>query len=547
VIHHPADDRRGLVYVGGSVVTVDPARPTAAAIATRGGRIVAVGSEEDCRQAVGLDPQQLEAADGPHDGQHGPAIVDLAGRTLLPGFVDAHVHPLVLCLMAHYDDLSAARSVSEALDALADRARVAERADWVVGLGLRPEVLDERRLPTAAELDKIGDGQVVVVISSDGHRSAGNSIALKVAGIRNNTPDPIGGAFERDHQSRLTGVCHERATHVMLRMLPVPDTDQLRSLLRQVGRDLVQQGITSAGLGLQTDIEGSHGPAFAHESRLMMLLADELPIGCHAILGGKPFRAVDARAATSLHAPGRGRTVTGISVVLDGTFEGHGAWLREPYADRPGHRGWPTPADDDIATHMENAHLEGLQICVHAVGDAAVDRAIELFAGLQARHPDDGRGPRHRVEHAALVDERAAARLAELDVAAVLRPRLARAQVDWLTDRLGAGRADEAHPFPRLSQAGVLVAAASDASLGDLDQLASIAHTPLPVDEALAVHTRHAAATLHQDHEVGMLREGHRADLVVLSGDPTSVPTETGTSVADITVESTVVGGRLVV
>lgn len=549
VVHHPPDDARGVLYRGGPVVTVDPTRQRPAeAVATRAGRIVAVGTEDDCRRALDLDDAPSPNADGdrPDDG---PVVVDLAGRALLPGFVDAHVHPFALCLAVHAVDLRNTRSIPEVLDLLGDRARVTERGDWVVGVGVEPECLVERRLPGAAELDKISDGQVVVVISRQGGRAAGSSAALSVAGIRNNTPDPVGGAFERDHQSRLTGVCYERGSHVLTGTLPLPDHDTLRDLMRQVGADLVARGITSVGVGLQTDAEGYGGAAFAHEARSLMLLVDELPVGCHAILGGPLYRAVDARTASSLHAVERNRTVAGISLCLDGTLDGHGAWLHEPYADRPGHRGWPLADSARVMSRIEAAHREGFQVSVCATGDAATAQALDLFADLRARHPGDD-GPRHRVEHVTLVDDATLPRFAELGVAAVLRPTRARDHAVWLPERLGPERTRRAHPGRRLVDAGALVAAASDAPAGDIDIPATIADLvrgtsgdgALRPDEALALFTRHAAAALGQEQRTGSISEGLRADLVVLSADPTALPAD---QIADVTVAATVVGGRL--
>jgi predicted amidohydrolase YtcJ len=564
-VHHHADDARGVLYRGGPVVTVDPDRPRAEAVATRAGRIVAVGSEERCRQALDMTHNP------PGEASDGPAVVELAGRALLPGFVDAYVHPLALCLNAFAVDLGPARSIADVLDLLSERARTADRSEWVVGIGLRPELLDERRLPVATELDKIADGQVVVVVARDGYRSAGSSVALTVAGIRNNTADPVGGSFERDHQSRLTGVCYGRATHQLIGMLSLPDHETLRDLIRVVGTDLVARGITSIGMGLQTDAEGYGGAAFAHEARSLMLLVDELPVGCHAILGGEPLQAVDARTASPLHDPERNRTVAGISMSIDGSLDGHGAWLREPYRDRPGHRGWPICDAEGIGARIDAAVDEGFQVSVRATGDAATALALDLFADLRQRRPETAE-LRHRVEHATLVDDATLPRFADLGVAAVLRPMRAPGQGTWLPARLGLDRARQAHPARRLVDAGALVAAASDAPVDDADVPRAIADLVLGADyepdghddrgrpdggddgggegaggqgglrpdEAVAVWTRNAAAALGQDHAVGTIREGHRADLVVLSADPTIL---TAGQIADLQVCGTIVGG----
>jgi hypothetical protein len=547
---HPANDARGVLYRGGSILTVDPAQPRAEAVATRAGRIVAVGSEGDCRRALGL----AEASDDVVEPDGRAVVVDLAGGALLPGFVDAHLHPMAMCFFAANLDLGSATSVADVLDGLADRARVTAPGEWVIGLQITAEQLAEQRLPNIAELDAAGAGRAVVLLGRDGHSSIGNTVALAAAGIRGSRVDPPGGAFERDERGRLTGVCRETATQVLLSTVPVPDLDQMKSSIQQVFGLLVGHGITSIGSILQTDEEGPGGKAGELESVGMMIFAEDMTLGHHAILCGDPARAVDARTSSSLHQPHLNRVVGGVKLFLDGTLGGRSACLHRPYADDPHQHGWLTLDPVVAATRMEAIHLAGLQVCVHAIGDAANSVALDLFAELLARHPvSDGSGPRHRIEHASVLDEAAAERFAELGVVAVVQPPFLTSEVAWLADRVGPERAARTYAFRTLLDAGVTLAGSSDAPLESPDVLAGIAaavtrHGFEPAQavtaaEAVAMYTRGGAVAQQREHLTGSLVEGHRADMVVLSHDPTAVAPD---RITDIEVRLTVIGGGVV-
>lgn len=556
---HPATDARGVLYRGGPIVTADPRRPRAEAVATRQGRIIAAGSERDCRRALGLPADTPTgddtgtAAGEPPDPAPGVEIVDLDGRALLPGFIDAHLHPMAMCFFAQHLDLTGTSRMDDLLDALADHGRARAPGEWVVGVRLDPERLAERRLPTMDELDRVGAGRAVVCLARDGHTSVGNSVALAAAGIRPERLDPIGGAFERDREMRLTGVCRATATRLLIGAVPIPDLDQVRTTIRQVFDGLLAHGITSVGFVLQTDEEGPGGHAGALEARGMMYFADEVPVGAHTILCGQPQRAMDARRSSDLHAPARNRVVGGVKLFFDGTLSGRGACLHDGYADDPSHRGWLTIDPRVAAARMEAIHLAGLQICIHAIGDAANSLALDLFADLLARHPTGGDRPRHRIEHASVLDEAMVERFAELGVVAVVQPPFLRHAAPWLHDRLGPERVRHTYAFRRLLDAGVVLAGSSDAPATDTDVLAGIAaavtrhglepHQAVTAEEAVAMYTRQAAIAQERDHLTGRIAEGLRADLVVLSDDPTRVPPD---RIAGIGVCQTVVGGRRV-
>jgi predicted amidohydrolase YtcJ len=328
----------------------------------------------------------------------------------------------------------------------------------------------------------------------------------------------------------------------------------MKSAMQQVFGQLVGHGITSIGSILQTDEEGPGGKAGELESVGMMIFAEDMVLGNHAILCGDPARAVDARASSSLHQPHQNRVVGGVKLFLDGTLGGRSACLHRPYADAPHQKGWLTIDPAVAAARMEAIHLAGLQVCVHAIGDAANSVALDLFADLLARHPvTPGQGPRHRIEHASVLDEAAAERFAELGVVAVVQPPFLTSEVSWLADRVGPERSPRTYAFRTLLDAGVTLAGSSDAPLESPDVLAGMAAAvtrhgfeptqAITAAEAIEMYTRGGAIAQQREHLTGSLVAGHRADMVVLSHDPTTTPPE---RVADIEVRVTVIGGGVV-
>jgi predicted amidohydrolase YtcJ len=513
---------------------MDESGPETSALATRAGQIVAVGTREECGASLGSDGTE----------------VDLAGRVLLPGFNDVHVHPLPMCFFEHHLDLTPFADLESVLDALADRARDEADGAWVVGLQADEANLADGRLPSIEELDALAPSRPVVLLRRDGHTTIANSTALAAAGVEPSAPDPAGGRFERDAGGRLTGWCFETAAQVVLGALPSPGLDDFRSAAHRVVRRLSAQGITSLGVVLQTDPEGPAGAAGAAERWGMELLLDEFPQATHAILCGQPDAVVAARES-GLHDPAAGRRVGGWKVFLDGTLGARTACLHHPYADDPATSGMLTADRSDVARRMEQAHLAGLQICIHAIGDAANREALDLLAELLARHPAPGHG--HRIEHASVLSPFEIERFGLLGVMAAVQPLFLRSEHRWLGDRLGTDRLPWVYPFRSLRQAGVVVAGSSDAPIEEPDALAGIhaavhrygigPEEALTVEEALRLYTVDAARAQQREDETGRLRAGARADLVVLSADPR---TALVAQLPEVSVEVTVVGGRVV-
>ncbi|MCK6553537.1 amidohydrolase [Candidatus Binatia bacterium] len=526
-----------ILYTGAEIITLESDRPRAEALATLGDRIVAVGTEDACREA-------LAAASAVRR-------VDLSGRCLLPGFIDTHLHPIALAYFDLNADLRGVRSIAALQQTLRAAAARLPAGEWLVGLQLEDAELAERRLPTRVELDAACPDRPVVVLKHDGHSAAGNGAALAAAGIDARTPDPPGGHIERGADGAPTGPCRESAAQRLFGAVPTVALERLQATARTSFRRLSAHGITSAGVVLQTDDEGPGGAAGSLESLAMQFLLDDTPFSTYAILIGRSVDAVLAARATSLHDPAAGRRVGGYKIYADGTFGSCTASMREPFADRPDTRGYLTLAEDELFERMRAAHDAGLQICVHAIGDAAVERCVGLYERLLAERPRPDH--RHRIEHASLVPPETVPRMARCGLHVSTQPLFIHSEKEWLPRRLGYDRVRDVYPLRALVDAGVVVGGASDAPVESTAVLHAIeccvtregfetqqALTPL---QALRLFTSDAARLQFEEREKGTLAPGKRADLVVLSANPLDTAPE---RIADIRVLRTVTGGRVV-
>jgi predicted amidohydrolase YtcJ len=533
--HAGAPATEGPILLTGARVLDPDRRPLAEdSVAVAGGRILAVGRRDDVVASLPSDH----------------AVVDLAqhpGATVVPGLVDSHLHPMPLCFFEHHLDLASCTSLDELFDALRDGATRpdldAEGREWVVGLRLDDERLRERRLPTRVELDAVADGRPVVILRRDGHHAIGSTAALEAAGFHPGCEDPPGGVVHRAADGSLTGLCGEAASSLLLAPVPLPAWDDLAAALDRAVARMAGHGITAISAMCQTTAEGPAGAAGELEAVGWSMLLDRVPFDIQTIVIGAGPAEVAALRSSPLHDPAGRRRLDAVKIFLDGTLGGRTACLHRPYADADG-CGMLTLDPDAAYGRMVDAHLAGLQVCVHAIGDRANAAAVDLFGRLLAEHP----GPhRHRIEHASVLDPGTVDRFAELGLSAVVQPISIESERPWLAGRLGPERLDRVYPFRRLLDAGVVVAGSSDAPIEELDALRAMAcavdrqgiapDQEISADEALALYTTGAAWVRGTDADTGRVEPGRHADLAVLSAPPGR---DDGTEVL-----LTVAGGRV--
>ena len=510
-----------LVLTGGRVLTMGAVTSTAEAVAVRGGRIVAIGSVADIERLRGSRTRRI----------------DLAGRTLVPSFQDAHVHPVMAGInltRCPLHDLPAKALVY--LDTIKAYAAGHPELSWIIGDGWYMEAFPGGT-PTRQALDAIVPDRPAYFVNRDGHGAWVNSNALQVAGIDRNTPDPAGGRIERDDQGEATGTLHEGALELIRRVIPPTTTEDLARGLALAQAHLHRYGVTAWQDAWVT----------AEDFAAYCLLAGRggltgRAIACHwwdREKGGEQIDDFIERRRTG--NIGRLRSST-VKIMQDGVAENYTAAMLHPYLDEEGrqtsNRGLSFVDPELLKMHVARLDQEGFQVHIHALGDRAVRESLNAIEAARVTNgPSHGR---HHLAHLQIVDPADYGRFRELNVTANIQPYWAchDAQMDDLTlPYLPPRRAALQYPFRALEEAGARLAGGSDWTISTPNVMAEIEVAvtrisaehrdakpfqlgqALELDSALRAFTIGSAWVNHLDLDTGTIEVGKLADLAVLDRD----------------------------
>lgn len=542
-----------LVLRGGYVITMNEDAPRAAALAIRGERIVYVG-----------DDAGAAAYQGP-----GTRVVELAGATVLPGFTDGHAHLMATGRLKAEIDVLGSTSYQALLDSVAAAVERAEPGEWITGRGWHQEKWTDtpettvRGFPVHDRLSEIAPDNPVSIRHASGHGRLVNRRALEAAGITAETPDPPGGEVLHLPDGRPSGMLLEEAENLV--------EDAYREW--QAGRSAEERATADrrafhAGMDefLRHGITSVHTPpaeSRAGESEAEIALyreaeeAGELRMRVYAMVSASD--ATDASLQRLRTVPtGDGRlTVRAIKAYADGALGSRGALLLEPYADDET-RGEEVSTEEELRRVTDLALRQGFQAAIHAIGDAANRRVLDVYERAFEEHPRRAADARFRIEHAQIVHPDDVPRFAELGVTAAMQGVHATSDGPWTPARLGSERTGErAYPFRDLWDAGVLIINGTDAAVERVNPWASIAgmatgrmesgevfvpHHLLTREEALATYTINPARAAFEETRRGSLEIGKLADVTVVDGDPLTVPDE---ALARLETLMTIVGGEV--
>ncbi|MEJ7813386.1 MAG: amidohydrolase [Gemmatimonadaceae bacterium] len=538
-----------LVLVGGRIVTVDSARPEAQAVAIRGDRIVAVGSDADVRRLAGKATQ----------------VIELGGRLAIPGFIEGHGHFTGLGDSKTILDLTTARTWDDIVAMVGEAAAKAQPGEWIRGRGWHQEKWDRvpqpsvEGVPLHASLDRVSPNNPVTLGHASGHASFVNARALELAGITRRTANPAGGEIVKDARGEPTGLMRETAQRLVSaardRAPKITSDEQddadFRRIVGLAGEEAITHGVTTFH---------DAGASFATIDRLKAM-ADrgELPVRLYVMVRRESHDEMEAKL-DAYRLIGYGNdflTVRSIKRQIDGALGPHGAWLLAPYADLPSSSGLMLEKPEDIARTADIAIRHGFQVNTHAIGDRANKETLDIYERTFAAHPDKT-DLRWRVEHAQHLTPSDVPRFKRLGVIASMQANHATSDGPWVLKRLGPERARSgAYLWRSLLDAGVVVTNGTDVPVEKIDPIAvfyssvtrkTLDGTPffpeqrMTRQEALYSYTMANAYAAFEEASKGSVTPGKLADIVILSKDIMRVPED---EIPTARVDVTILGGKV--
>lgn len=391
-----------MLLINGTVYTLDEAQPRAEAVAIRGDRIVFVGPSGEAADYRGAETE----------------VLDLAGKTVVPGFADSHVHLSGIGMREMNLNLEGAAGLSELLEKVKERAGKSEPGEWIVGRGWIETRWDPPVFPTRWDLDKVSPQNPVWLVRADGHGGVANSLALRVIGIRKGVEDPPGGKILRDPKTgEPTGMLIDRAQSIIGRFLPKDTPERNRQALLLGVRRSLEMGWTEVGIA---------GNSYDEVEMLRSLYAaGEIPLRVYnAVRGPGPDAGRLLKEGPAIGAYGGLYTLRGIKVMADGALGSQGAALLEKYEDYDGN-GLLMFERDEVLPTLELALRTGIQVQTHAIGDRANRFVLDAYEEAFRRVPPGERKiaePRWRIEHAQILDVADIPRFAALKVIPSMQP-----------------------------------------------------------------------------------------------------------------------------
>lgn len=483
----------------------------------------------------------------------GADAVDLGGRTVLPGLIDSHTHPALMAGTAAAAECfpPAVTSADDLVEALRAHAEtVTAEGAWILGRGFDDTKFPERRMPTAADLDRVSADRPVLVWRCDAHSAVCNAKALEVAGITASTPDPVGARFERNADGSPNGVLTEiAAVAAVTAFIPAPTRDEQVAAIVALGEELASRGIVAVCDLLSTRIDDPVTTFRAAAERGLRTRVALYP-------GWDPEHPLADLAPSDTQGQVR---VAGVKVVLDGAYSNRTAWVHEPYPDSCDH-GLRLVADEDVRAAADWARRNGVQLAVHAMGDQALDRVVELFADDE---PWLSGIPSVRIEHATIVSDDYVRRLREARMSFGIATHTVFffAEYDGYEKALRAEQVTDAYPIARLYAGVEALALSSDrpatAWSGADDVMLSVEAAvrrrtyngidfgpaaAITAAQALMLYTGRARMLSPLEH-VGEIAPGFDGSFAVLERDVFTVPAE---EIAEVRVAETWVRGERV-
>jgi len=528
-----------ILFINGNIYTnlhTAPKEGRPQAIAVRDGRIFALGSNAEI---LALRHRQTE-------------VVDLGGHFVMPGFNDAHLHLAAGGLQLLEVDLLGVKSLQEMQQRIAEHAKTMPAGAWMLGGGWDHTLWPGEKLPTRQDIDAVTGDHPAIFERVDGHIAVANTAALKAAGILNKTPNPQGGEIDRDANGDATGILRETAKALVMSKAPRPSLAERRRGIELALANAARWGVTS----IQDYSEWEDFLVYEElerQGKLTARISEWLTFK-------EPLPLLDQHRAHHPAADPMLHTAM-LKGFMDGSLGSRTAALKAPYSDDPGNRGLPQYDQATLNQMAVERSAAGFQLGFHAIGDAAVQMALDAFAEAErdARENNRERDFRFRIEHDQVVDPNQFDQFRKLGVIASVQPCHLLTDMNWAMERIGPERAKTSYPWNSFLQHGVRLAFGTDypvepitpfrglyAAVTRKNEAGTKEYFPeekVTIEQAIAAYTTGSAYAQFAEHDKGTLSPGMLADFVVLDRDLTQIaPAE----ILKTQVLRTVVGGKTV-
>ncbi len=515
--------KASLVILNANVITLNSENPKAEAVAILNEKIIAVDSNKKISEHINEKTE----------------IVDVKGKTVLPGLTDCHVHMTGFGHLLQTLELRNAKSIRELQLKVRKYGDENPEKEWILGGRWDQEKLAEKRYPTRWDLDKAVADKPVFLTRVCGHLGVANSKALQLADIEKET-SVEGGKVDLDEKSgEPNGILREKAMELVWKNVSKPSLKELEETCALACKKAVETGLTCVHWMVDS----------AEEVKALQKLNSEGRLPLRVYLG-IPIDLLDEIADLKLLADSEnGRLKVGfIKILADGSLGAHTAALEKPYSDKPETKGIMLYSQKTLLGLVLKAHGKGLQLAVHAIGDRAIDNVLKAFENALKKHPQTDH--RHRIEHCSVLNMKLIRRMKQLKLIASVQPHFAVSDF-WVKNRVGKDRVRHVYPFKTLIDEELIVVSGSDCPVEPINPLLGIwaavtrkkfTDENLTIEEAVKTYTVNAAYVSFDEKNRGTIDVGKLADLTIISNDLNKVSTE---KVKNVAVEAVLVDGRI--
>ncbi|MGB9813816.1 MAG: amidohydrolase [Thermovenabulum sp.] len=534
-----------LILYNGKIVTMDEKMPEVEAVGIGGGKIVEIGSNEEVLSYKGKNT----------------VIIDLKGKTVVPGFNDSHMHLLSFALSLEKADLNGCDGINELIRRVRKfiEANGIKNGEWVQGRGWNHEFFKEKRMPTRRDLDKISEEHPIILTRTCGHVAVANTYALKLAGIFENPPYVEGGSIDLDEKGTPTGILRENAMELVYKLLPMYKKDKIKEMIIKASNNFLKAGLTSVQTDDLDSIKGDFKEIL--EAYFELEAEKKLPIRVNEQVLLPTMEKLEAFLELG-YRTGHGSEyfkIGPLKLLTDGSLGGRTAALSFPYEDDKTTRGIAIYNQEQLDELIEKAYLNGMQVACHAIGDRAMDMVFSSYDKAMKKFPK--KDPRLRIIHCQITTEELIDKFKKYNVIADIQPIFVSSDLTIVEKRVGKERAKWTYNWKTLIEKGVHVAGGSDCPVEPFNPILGIyaavtrknlsgypedgwlPEQRLSVKQAVHIFTMGSAYCTYEESIKGSITPGKLADMVVLSEDIFNiVPDE----IKDVGVEMTILGGKIV-